>query len=101
MGKETNMAVSSNQQDSEVTFVLKGYPDARQVYLAGDFNQWNIARHRMARARDGTFRVKVALRPGEYQYKFIADGAWITDAEAQRQVANPFGGVNSVVRIGG
>ena len=95
------MAVSGNRQNGEVTFVLKGYPDARQVYLAGDFNQWNSAKHRMSKAHDGTFRVKVALKQGEYQYKFIADGLWIADAEAQCQVANPFGGVNSVVRIGG
>jgi 1,4-alpha-glucan branching enzyme len=95
------MAVENRKQDGEVTFVLKGYPDARQVYLAGDFNQWNSARHRMSRARDGSFKVKVSLKPGEYQYKFIADGVWIADAGAARQAPNPFGGVNSVVRIGG
>jgi len=93
------MGVQVDRKVGEAIFVLSGCPDAKQVYLVGDFNQWNPARKRMARYRDGSFRAKVNLRPGEYQYKFVADGVWLNDLEAEQQVANPFGSVNSLVTI--
>lgn len=94
------MAVQADKKSGEVTFIFSGYRDARQVYLAGDFNQWDASRKRMSKYRDGTFRAKVNLKPGEYQYKFIADGNWVPDPEADSQIVNPFGTVNSLVRVG-
>ena len=95
------MAVQADKKSGEVTFIFSGYRDARQVYLAGDFNQWDASRKRMSKYRDGTFRAKVNLKPGEYQYKFIADGQWLTDTEAPAQVPNSYGTINSLVRIEG
>jgi hypothetical protein len=53
----------------------------------------------MAKYRDGSFRARLPLGPGAYQYKFVADGVWVSDPAAPAQVANPFGTVNGVVRI--
>jgi 1,4-alpha-glucan branching enzyme len=94
------MAVVADKSGNEVTFIFSGYPDAKQVYLAGDFNAWNPTKKRMSKYRDGTFRAKITLKPGAYQYKFVADGKWLTDPEAPEQVPDSFGGVNSLVRIG-
>ena len=93
------MPVVIEKKNGDVTFIFKGYPDAKQVYLAGDFNDWSPKKKRMSKYRDGTFRAKVSLGPGAYQYKFIADGVWMIDPEAQAQVPDPFGGANSQVRI--
>jgi 1,4-alpha-glucan branching enzyme len=82
-----------------VTFVCREAPDAKQVYVAGDFNEWNPSGSRMCRYRDGTFRAKVSLAPGEYQYKFVVDGVWLNDSEAEVQAVNSYGTVNSVVRV--
>lgn len=41
------------------------------------------------------------LPPGRYEYCFVVDGTrWVTDPRANESVPNPFGGSNSVVRIG-
>jgi 1,4-alpha-glucan branching enzyme len=93
------MAAVADKRNGGVTFVLNGYAGAKEVYLAGEFNGWDPSRKRMSKYRDGSFRARLSLQPGEYQYKFVADGAWVPDAEAPQQVANPFGTVNSLVRV--
>jgi 1,4-alpha-glucan branching enzyme len=94
------MAVQVDRKSGEVVFIFNGYPDAKQVHLAGDFNQWSPAKKRMSKYRDGSFRARMALKPGQYQYKFVADGVWMCDPEADEQVSDPYGGVNSMVRVG-
>jgi len=93
------MTILADRRSGEVTFIFKGSPDANRVYLAGDFNSWDPGKQRMAKYRDGSFRTRVALDPGAYQYKFVADGRWVDDADAPERVANPFGTANGVVRI--
>ena len=93
------MAVVTNANSGEVTFILKGLPQATEVYLAGDFNQWHPDKRRMSKCKDGSFRAKLQLRPGKYQYKFVADGVWLADAEAAEQVVNAYGTLNSQVRV--
>jgi 1,4-alpha-glucan branching enzyme len=88
-----------NASPGEATFILKGLPQATEVYLAGDFNQWRPEKRRMSKYKDGSFRAKLQLKPGKYQYKFVADGVWMADAEAPEQVANSFGTLNSQVSI--
>jgi 1,4-alpha-glucan branching enzyme len=94
------MTVVANMKTTEVLFILTGHPDAKQVYLTGDFNQWDPKKHRMSKYRDGSFRARLSLVPGTYQYKFVADGIWLNDPESQAQAKNGFGTVNSLVRVG-
>jgi 1,4-alpha-glucan branching enzyme len=98
--KEHAMAVVADKKTTEVTFILSGHPDAKQVYLAGDFNQWDPKKQRMSKYRDGSFKTRIALAPGAYQYKFVADGVWLIDPAACEQVKNESGAVNSLVRVG-
>jgi 1,4-alpha-glucan branching enzyme len=97
--KEHAMTVVADTKTAEITFILTGHPDAKQVYLAGDFNHWAPKKQRMSKYRDGSFRAKLALKPGAYQYKFVADGIWLNDPEAREQVKNAFGTVNSQIRV--
>jgi 1,4-alpha-glucan branching enzyme len=98
--KEHTMAVVADKKTTEVTFILSGHPDAKQVYLAGDFNQWDPKKQRMSKYRDGSFKARIALAPGAYQYKFVADGVLLIDPAACEQVKNELGTVNSLVRVG-
>ncbi len=83
-----------------VTFVYVAGPEgAKQVYLAGDFNDWAPDKRRMRKMGDGTFRARLRLPPGEYEYKFVVDGEWLNDPEAEAQRPNGFGDVNSVVSV--
>ncbi len=82
------------------TFIYDGNSTAKKVFLTGDFNCWDAAARRMIKARDGSFRARLELAPGIYEYKFIVDGEWIADSTAENHKKDPFGGLNSVVKIG-
>jgi hypothetical protein len=81
-----------------VNFVLPG-PNAKQVWLCGDFNAWSRNNNPMKRRNDGQWETTLALRPGRYQYKFLVDGEWIVDPAAKQNAANAFGTLNSVLEV--
>jgi 1,4-alpha-glucan branching enzyme len=54
-------------------------PDVSNLSLVGDFNRWNPEHDIAVRGPDGIFRIRLRLKPGEYIYKYIADGKWILD----------------------
>ena len=70
--------------------------NAREVYLAGSFNQWDPAATPMLRGDQGEWTVTMPLAAGRYEYKFIVDGSWTDDPGAMEKVANDFGGENCV-----
>ncbi|NOR29061.1 MAG: hypothetical protein GQ540_11095, partial [Lutibacter sp.] len=63
------------------------------------FSRWNENYFSMLKTEDG-WELTLQLRPGEYEYKFIVDGEWITDTENPLMNNNEFDGFNSVIRIG-
>ena len=65
----------------------------------GDFNDWKPTVGKMNKGKNGAFQLKMKLAPGEYQYKFIVDGVWFNDPRAQGQIMNPYGTLNSLVRV--
>jgi len=89
---------TDKRKNGDVVFICDSSPDARQVFLVGDFNQWKPNARRMIKTRDGTFRAKLKLAPGEYEYKFIIDGRWQTDPKVE-QCTNPFGTLNNVAHV--
>lgn len=82
-----------------VEFTVKA-PNAKQVYLAGEFNNWSPTAQSMRRQPNGEWAVKVQLRRGTYQYKFVVDGAWVADVENPQRVSDNYGGHNSVAVVG-
>lgn len=84
----------------EVTFRFKpGRAGVQNVFLAGSFNDWSTEKTRMTADKDGVFEVTLLLSPNKYQYKFVADGAWITDDAAKEFADDGFGGRNSVIVV--
>ena len=82
-----------------VSFICDLKHDAKKVFLAGDFNQWNPQVNRMTKSKDGSFRARMKLPPGEYRYKFVVDGVWFNDPVAQAQIMNEHGTLNSVILV--
>jgi chromosome partitioning protein len=82
-----------------VVFAYKN-TGAREVQLAGDFNDWVPDRGVETRqAPDGTWEKIVRLGPGVYQYRYFVDGEWQPDPSNPRRVEGAGGGVNSVLII--
>jgi hypothetical protein len=44
----------------------------------------------------GTWRISLALNPGQYEYRFFVDGEWQNDPNGGPFVENPFGTSNSL-----
>ena len=91
-------AVSPEAGVRRVAFTFR--PDRRyeRVFLAGTFNGWSPDATEMVEI-DGRYEVVLPLAAGEYEYKFVADGRWITDEAASRFCPDGFGGRNSVIVV--
>ncbi|HSN62259.1 MAG TPA: hypothetical protein VLR49_15075 [Ferruginibacter sp.] len=77
-------------------FRLKGFTNAKSVYLAGDFNNWSP--NGFAMKRDGAdWVIEQHLLPGKHIYKFVVDGKWIVDTDNPLREPNEFGEENSVI----
>jgi len=89
--------ISNNKaaRENTVPFIFSA-PGARQVSLAGDFNNWDPQAMPMYKGSDGVWYLSVSLIPGRYEYRFIADGVWQDDPAAQERTANTSGGENCV-----
>jgi len=74
-------------------------PDAQQVHLVGDFNNWQTDLP-MQRGDDGYWRAEVLLPAGEFKFRYFADGDWFTDFAAFGVEPGGFG-LDSVVRVPG
>ena len=71
-------------------------PTARQVSLAGDFNNWDPKAGPMHKGPDGVWHLSVSLKPGRYEYRFFADELWCDDPAAKQKTANSLGTENCV-----
>ena len=83
----------------EVTFAMES-PVAKDIYVAGDFNDWKIDdESRLALGENGCWEKRVALPHGRYRYKFVVDGEWMEDSRNQAREINTFGSFDSVMEI--
>jgi 1,4-alpha-glucan branching enzyme len=74
-------------------------PKAKKVCVAGQFNNWNMTMMPMKKGNDGTWRIKLKLAPGKYEYKFIVDGTWAQETSSAETAANTFGTYNNVMTV--
>lgn len=82
------------------TFFLKGHPNAKRIYLAGNFNKWQPKEILMEKEENGWI-CRIDLEDGKYLYKFIVDDVWIEDPNNPLMEPNEYGGFNSVLLKGG
>jgi len=80
-----------------VVFKLNGFPNAKKVYLAGTFNNWKPNEILLKKTATG-WALPVIIPAGNYGYKFIADGNWLTDPVNPRHITE--GGIsNSFIAV--
>lgn len=74
-------------------------PEASEVYLVGDFNNWENGTDKMRRLKSGLHKKSKKLKPGRYEYRFVVDGQWWSDPVNEQRCHNGFGEENSVIEI--
>jgi len=70
--------------------------EAQEVYLAGDFNDWDSSANAMKKDKKGLWKTTLSLKPGRYEYRFLVDGNWENDPSCAGCVPNEFGSKNCV-----
>jgi 1,4-alpha-glucan branching enzyme len=84
----------------EAEVVLTFYaPDAESVEVAGNFNGWRPGANPLAHEGTGEWFVRLALKSGRYEYRFVVDGVWADDPKATETVSNLHGGSNSILKV--
>ena len=73
-------------------------PDAREVSLAGEFNDWHTDQLPMTHDGRGNWSLAVEMPSGEFRFRYCADGEWFTDYAAFGLEPGQFG-LDSIVRV--
>lgn len=64
---------SAGRTRHHVTFICKA-PAAKQVFVTGDFNDWQPTAAPMSRQPDGCWTASLELSHGHHQYLYLVDG---------------------------
>jgi chromosome partitioning protein len=79
--------------------LLFAAPDAKQVYVVGDFNNWKLDESSLMNLENGSWSKKMSLLPGRYRYRFVMDGQWLEDPNNPSKAINPYGQMDSLIEI--
>lgn len=74
-------------------------PQAKEVFLAADFNNWRLDASSRMENNQGTWTKRLNLSKGRYYYRFVIDGEWIDDPKNPSREMNPFGQMNSLMEV--
>lgn len=83
---------------NEVTLTVKA-PEAREVYLAGEFNNWKLDDNSRMEHANGCWTKQLKLDNGKYRYRFVIDGNWTEDPANPLTQLNNFGSLDSLLEV--
>lgn len=75
------------------------HPQAREVNIAGSFNDWRPGATWMISLGNGRWVKELLLPPGRYEYCFVVDGNWMPDPRAVEAMPGLNGNHNSVLVV--
>ncbi|MDD5506246.1 MAG: AAA family ATPase, partial [Candidatus Omnitrophica bacterium] len=81
-----------------VTLTVKA-PGAKEVYLAGEFNNWKLDENSRMEQTNGSWTKRLKLDKGSYRYRFVVDGDWIEDPANPLNRLNPYGSKDSLLEV--
>jgi 1,4-alpha-glucan branching enzyme len=74
-------------------------PQAKGVFLVGDFNDWDPATRPMKMSLEGSQQLAGTLGHGGHHYQFIVDGKPVNEPRAQRLARDERGGKVSMIQV--
>lgn len=92
------------KQNGEQTLTLRlNYSGEGQLYITGDFNDWDHPGTPLTRQTAGRYVARLSLEPGAYEYKILLiegeEERWIELSDETYTVQDGFGGLNGMVFI--
>ncbi|MBS7785830.1 isoamylase early set domain-containing protein [Flavobacterium sp. CYK-55] len=84
----------------KVTFTVEA-KEAQSAAVVGDFNNWNIEEGALGKLKNGSFKgVFDLVKDASYEYRYIVDGVFINEPEADSYRWNAYAGAeNSVLEV--
>ncbi len=98
IGKKKEKVKNKGREEKNVEFTFHA-PEATEVFLAGEFNNWDTQSLPMKKGKGGVWKVKIKLLPGRYEYKLFADHTWVENLPDAELSCNPFGTQNFVTWV--
>ncbi len=86
-----------SKPECKITFVVPA-KDANKVEVSGDFNDWSTSA--LKKYKNGNFKGQLNLPVDkEYQFRYIVDGEWINEAEADAYKWNDYAAAENSVLV--
>jgi 1,4-alpha-glucan branching enzyme len=84
----------------KVTFSVEA-KEANTASVVGDFNNWNLAEGTLSKLKNGTFKGVFDLpKDASYEFKYVIDGNFVNEPEADAFKWNDFAGAeNGVLEV--
>lgn len=90
--------MATTTKKKRIKFQIEADPGSK-VFVAGTFNNWKDNDKQLTSDNDGNHYSKNVLVPkGTHEYKYIVNGEWQTDGEAD-SISNGLGSFNHVMRV--
>lgn len=87
------------KKSQRVTFLFRSPQKTQKVYICGDFNKWKEPGLPMEKIKANEWKATLVLSPGQYRYKYLVDGFYCNDKEAENYLPNAWGSEDSVVSV--
>ena len=83
----------------KVTFSVAA-KEANHASVVGDFNNWNVAEGALSKLKNGTFKgVFDVNKNNSYEFKYVIDGTFVNEPEADSFQWNAFAGNENGVLV--
>ncbi len=84
----------------KVTFTVDA-KESNTAAVVGDFNNWNPSEGELNKQKNGTFKgIFEVPKDAAYEFKYVVDGAFVNEVEADSFKWNDFAGAeNSVLEV--
>ncbi|MCH9002583.1 MAG: AAA family ATPase [Planctomycetes bacterium] len=92
-------AIYGVHQEGEIVVFRSHNPGAKEVQLAGDFNDWMPHTTPMRSLVEGDFEARLRLPKGRYRYRLVVDGRWSHDMHNPIVETNDYGELNSIAEV--
>lgn len=79
--------------------VKADFPEVKEVYLAGDFNNLSHDESSGMINDNGSWHKRISLKEGHYHYHLIVDGKWAADPRNPNMEKNPYGEFDALLKV--